>query len=156
LWCSLGHYDANGRFRINGVTGPDKYCAIADNNVCTNLMAQQNLNAAADAVARHPEQADLVLAMHLRSDAFTEEPEARDFGYYERLTVRDSSRVDEQAAGAVQRRDQHLAVASGPTEVHGNPPGNEPDSAALWSSGRCQPYGAIRWSTDSGPHDPGS
>jgi hypothetical protein len=39
--------------------------------------------------------------MHLRSDAFTEEHEARDFGYYERLTVRDSSRVDEQAAGAV-------------------------------------------------------
>ena len=36
-------------------------------------------------------QADLVLAMHLRGDAFTAEQKARDFDYYERLTVRDSS-----------------------------------------------------------------
>ena len=37
-----------GRFRIDGVTGPDEYSAIVDNNVYTNLMAQQNLRAAAD------------------------------------------------------------------------------------------------------------
>jgi alpha,alpha-trehalose phosphorylase len=164
LWSSLGHFDDSGRFRIEGVTGPDEYSAIADNNVYTNLMAQQNLAAAADAVARHPElaaeigtdpdeterwrsaaksmyvpydvargvhpqaddftqhkvwdfentaedqyplllhfpyfdiyrkqvvkQADLVLALHLRGDAFHEEEKARDFAYYERLTVRDSS-----------------------------------------------------------------
>ena len=36
-------------------------------------------------------QADLVLAMHLRADAFTAEQKARNFAYYERLTVRDSS-----------------------------------------------------------------
>src|SRR5205807_5198180 len=36
-------------------------------------------------------QADLVLALHLRGDAFTEEQKARDFTYYEALTVRDSS-----------------------------------------------------------------
>jgi alpha,alpha-trehalose phosphorylase len=36
-------------------------------------------------------QADLVLAMHLRSDAFSVEEKARNFGYYEALTVRDSS-----------------------------------------------------------------
>ena len=36
-------------------------------------------------------QADLVLAMHLRGDAFTSEQKARNFAYYERLTVRDSS-----------------------------------------------------------------
>jgi len=57
LWRSLGHHDAQGRFRIDGVTGPDEYSAIADNNVYTNLMAQRNLRAAADAVARHSEQA---------------------------------------------------------------------------------------------------
>jgi alpha,alpha-trehalose phosphorylase len=164
LWCSLGHYDARGRFRIDGVTGPDEYSAIADNNVYTNLMAQQNLRAAADASARHPgrarelgigteetarwrdaadamyipyddtlgvhpqaegftghqvwdfaattpdqyplllhfpyfdlyrkqvvKQADLVLAMHRRGDAFTAAQKARNFAYYERLTVRDSS-----------------------------------------------------------------
>ena len=47
----------DGRFRIDGVTGPDEYSAIADNNVYTNLMAQRNLRAAADAVARHPRRA---------------------------------------------------------------------------------------------------
>ncbi len=36
-------------------------------------------------------QADLVLAMHVRGDAFTAEQKARNFDYYERLTVRDSS-----------------------------------------------------------------
>jgi alpha,alpha-trehalose phosphorylase len=36
-------------------------------------------------------QADLMLAMHLFSGAFTSEQKARNFAYYERLTVRDSS-----------------------------------------------------------------
>jgi alpha,alpha-trehalose phosphorylase len=36
-------------------------------------------------------QADLVLAMHLRGEAFTDEEKARNFAYYEALTVRDSS-----------------------------------------------------------------
>ncbi len=164
LWRSLGHHDERGAFRIDGVTGPDEYSAIADNNVYTNLMAQRNLRAAADAAERNPElaaelgvdheetaswrdaaqamlipydsalgvhpqaeaftehalwdfdstsaeqyplmlhfpyfelyrkqvvkQADLVLAMHLRGDAFTAEQKARNFAYYEQLTVRDSS-----------------------------------------------------------------
>jgi alpha,alpha-trehalose phosphorylase len=164
LWRSLGHHDAHGAFRIDGVTGPDEYSAIADNNVYTNLMAQKNLNAAADFSERfadpadalgvdHEEiaswrdaaramtipydeelgvhsqadnftkhgrwdfegtdvddyplllhfpyfdlyrkqvvkQADLVLAMAVRGDAFTAEEKARNFAYYEPLTVRDSS-----------------------------------------------------------------
>jgi alpha,alpha-trehalose phosphorylase len=36
-------------------------------------------------------QADLVLALWLRGDAFSPEEKARDFDYYEALTVRDSS-----------------------------------------------------------------
>jgi alpha,alpha-trehalose phosphorylase len=36
-------------------------------------------------------QADLVLAMHLCPDAFTDEQKARNFEYYEGITVRDSS-----------------------------------------------------------------
>jgi alpha,alpha-trehalose phosphorylase len=36
-------------------------------------------------------QADLVLALHLRGDAFSAETKARDFAYYEARTVRDSS-----------------------------------------------------------------
>ena len=57
LWRSLGHRDSSGGFRIDGVTGPDEYSAIADNNVYTNLMAARNLRAAAAAAERHPEVA---------------------------------------------------------------------------------------------------
>ncbi len=164
LWRSLGHHDAVGNFRIDGVTGPDEYSAIADNNVYTNLMAQRNLRAAAAAVERFADraaefgvdteeaaawrdaaeavllpfdddlgvhcqseeftqhqrwdfqgtdaehyplllhypyfdlyrkqvvkQADLVLAMHWRGDAFSADQKLRNFDYYEALTVRDSS-----------------------------------------------------------------
>ena len=164
LWRSLGHHDRHGRFHLDGVTGPDEYTAIKNDNVYTNLMAQRNLVTAAAAVERHAQdawrlgvdeeetaswrdaanrmhipydeelgvhpqvegftrhqewnfastpqdryplllnypyhdlyrkqvvkQADLVLAMHWRGDAFTPEEKARNFAYYERRTVRDSS-----------------------------------------------------------------
>ena len=57
LWRSLGHHDAEGCFRIDGVTGPDEYSALADNNVFTNLMAARNLGAAADVATRYPDRA---------------------------------------------------------------------------------------------------
>jgi alpha,alpha-trehalose phosphorylase len=164
LWRSLGQHDAMGRFRIEGVTGPDEYSAVKDNNIYTNLMAQRNLACAADLAVKmpaeseklgvsteeaaawrdaaaamyipfderlgvHPQhegftdyarwdfrntheeqyplllhypyfqlyrkqvvkQADLVLAMYMCPDAFTAEEKARNFAYYEPLTVRDSS-----------------------------------------------------------------
>jgi alpha,alpha-trehalose phosphorylase len=164
LWRALGHYEWDGTFRIEGVTGPDEYSALSDNNVYTNLMAQLNLQSAAVVAGRYPQraaeldvsdeeivaweqaassmyvpyderlavhpqaerfteqqewdfaamkaedyplllhypyfdlyrkqvvkQADLVLAMRLRSEAFTAEEKVRNFAYYERLTVRDSS-----------------------------------------------------------------
>ena len=164
LWRSLGHYDLEGRFRIDGVTGPDEYTAIVDNNLYTNLMARRNLQGAAEACQRHPDDAralgvtaeemagwraaaervvipfddkrgvhqqcegftehepwdfeatrpdqyplmlhfpyfdlyrkqvvkqpDLVLAMQLFSHMFPAEQRARNFDYYERITVRDSS-----------------------------------------------------------------
>jgi alpha,alpha-trehalose phosphorylase len=58
LWQSLGQTDRDGRFSIDGVTGPDEYSAIADNNTYTNLMAQQNLRAAAELCGRHVDLAD--------------------------------------------------------------------------------------------------
>ena len=57
LWASLGHFDAEHGFRIDGVTGPDEYTAVVDNNVYTNLMAQRNLREAAAAVRRQPDVA---------------------------------------------------------------------------------------------------
>lgn len=55
LWASLGYHDdrRDGRFSIDGVTGPDEYSALVDNNLYTNLMAQANLRAAAEVVERH-------------------------------------------------------------------------------------------------------
>jgi alpha,alpha-trehalose phosphorylase len=164
LWRSLGQHDSGGKFRIEGVTGPDEYSAVKDNNVYTNLMAQHNLSYAADLAEKlpaqaealgvtseeaaswrdaagamyipfderlgvHPQhdgftdyarwdfaattageyplllhfpyfqlyrkqvvkQADLVLAMQMRPDAFSFEQKVRNFAYYEALTVRDSS-----------------------------------------------------------------
>lgn len=58
LWAGLGHHDAEGRFRIDGVTGPDEYSAIADNNTFTNLMAARNLVVAADVAERYPHRAE--------------------------------------------------------------------------------------------------
>jgi alpha,alpha-trehalose phosphorylase len=183
LWRSLGHYDRQGRFRIDGVTGPDEYSALADNNLYTNLLAQKNLLAAADAVAHqaqraaqlgadreeaaswqeaahdmflpwdaelgvHPQsegftrherwdfaatpadryplllhfpyfelyrkqvvkQADLVLALHWRGDAFTDEEKARNFAYYEAFTVRDSS-LSASTQAVIAAEVGHLELA---------------------------------------------
>jgi alpha,alpha-trehalose phosphorylase len=57
LWASLGHHDAEGCFRIDGVTGPDEYSALIDNNTFTNLMAARNLRVAAEVAERHAERA---------------------------------------------------------------------------------------------------
>ncbi len=55
LWSSLGAFDDRERFHIDGVTGPDEYSALVDNDVFTNVMARHNLVCAADAVRRWPE-----------------------------------------------------------------------------------------------------
>jgi alpha,alpha-trehalose phosphorylase len=57
LWRSLGHHDGQGKFHIDGVTGPDEYSAIADDNVYTNLMARDNLLGAASATEKYPDRA---------------------------------------------------------------------------------------------------
>ncbi|MDN4519281.1 glycoside hydrolase family 65 protein [Mycolicibacterium austroafricanum] len=57
LWLSLGHHDRYGRWRIDGVTGPDEYTAVVRDNVFTNLMAAANLRVAADACTRQPDAA---------------------------------------------------------------------------------------------------
>ncbi|MFR9787293.1 glycoside hydrolase family 65 protein [Streptomyces sp. MB22_4] len=187
LWRSLGHHDVHGVFHLDGVTGPDEYSAVADDNAYTNLMARQNLLAAADAVERHPreaarlgvdeeegaawrdaaeamhvpynaalgvheqhsgftryqrwdfegtrpdqyplllhfpyfdlyrkqvvKQADLVLALYTCdgyfAERYDEEQIARDFAYYEPLTVRDSS-LSACCQAVVAARTGHLDLA---------------------------------------------
>ncbi|HEY1538076.1 MAG TPA: glycosyl hydrolase family 65 protein [Solirubrobacteraceae bacterium] len=50
FWADLGFFSdrRDGKFCIQGVTGPDEYSAVVDNNAYTNLMARENLAAAAD------------------------------------------------------------------------------------------------------------
>jgi trehalose/maltose hydrolase-like predicted phosphorylase len=57
LWISLGHHDRHGKWHLPGVTGPDEYSAVADDNVFTNLMAARNLRIAAGYVTRFPDDA---------------------------------------------------------------------------------------------------
>jgi alpha,alpha-trehalose phosphorylase len=47
LWEDLGFYDHRGRFHIHGVTGPDEYTTVVNDNAYTNLMARMNLSFAA-------------------------------------------------------------------------------------------------------------
>ena len=49
LWASLGHHDAAGAWHLFGVTGPDEYTGVTNDNTFTNLMARANLRRAADA-----------------------------------------------------------------------------------------------------------
>jgi alpha,alpha-trehalose phosphorylase len=57
LWLSLGYHGHDGRFHIDGVTGPDEYSADVDDNTYTNLMAKANLTGAAQLALRHPQNA---------------------------------------------------------------------------------------------------
>jgi alpha,alpha-trehalose phosphorylase len=57
LWRSLGHHDAKGVFHIDGVTGPDEYSALADDNLYTNLVAARNMRAAGELSRRHRREA---------------------------------------------------------------------------------------------------
>lgn len=45
VWLALGHFNAEreGQFCIDGVTGPDEYTALVNNNFYTNFMAKKHL-----------------------------------------------------------------------------------------------------------------
>ena len=52
LWADLGFFSErkDGKFCINGVTGPDEYNTVVDNNLFTNIMARENLRYAAQTI----------------------------------------------------------------------------------------------------------
>lgn len=59
FWIEFGDYipEKNNQFCINGVTGPDEYTALVNNNYYTNVMAQNNLKYAATISRKALEQA---------------------------------------------------------------------------------------------------
>ncbi len=174
MWAYLGFWRGNGEatFRIHGVTGPDEYTTVVNDNLYTNVMARFNLQRAAravrelerqrpqdysrmvsrlalrahevdewvraaeaiaipwdDALGIHPQdaqfherevwdlqrtppeklplllhyhplviyrfqvlkQADVVLALFLQGDRFSEEEKRADFEYYDGITTGDST-----------------------------------------------------------------
>src|SRR5699024_8995662 len=52
MWIDLGFTrdETHGRFHIHGVTGPDEYTTVVNDNLYTNVMARFNLRCAADAI----------------------------------------------------------------------------------------------------------
>ncbi len=48
MWADLGFWRHNGdpTFHIHGVTGPDEYTTVVNNNLFTNVMARYNLEQA--------------------------------------------------------------------------------------------------------------
>ena len=174
MWADLGFWRSNGKqtFHIHGVTGPDEYTTVVNDNLFTNVMARANLRAAVrrtralqtsdpvsyermlarlaltedeivewaaaaeamhilydEELGIHPQdsqflekelwdlentpankrplllhfhplviyrfqvikQADVVLALLLQGDEFTEDEKRRDFEYYDALTTGDST-----------------------------------------------------------------
>lgn len=87
LWRSLGHHDHHGVFHIDGVTGPDEYSAVVDDNTYTNLMARANLLAAAEACGRHPERAAELGVDEEESAAWRDAAEAVHIPYNHELGV---------------------------------------------------------------------
>lgn len=58
FWVDLGFFSQrDGSFRIHGVTGPDEYTAVVDNNCFTNLMARENLRYALQTLQSMPKAA---------------------------------------------------------------------------------------------------
>jgi alpha,alpha-trehalose phosphorylase len=52
FWRDLGFFsrEKEGKFCLNGVTGPDEYTTVVSNNAFTNLMARENLRYATETV----------------------------------------------------------------------------------------------------------
>lgn len=57
MWMSISHLDRDGLRHIDGVTGPDEYTGVVDDNVFTNMMAARNLHIAAAACGRQAKRA---------------------------------------------------------------------------------------------------
>lgn len=91
LWCSLGHHGRDGEFRIDGVTGPDEYTAVVDNNVFTNLLAQRNLRAAATIAERHQDLWDELAVQPGEPAAWRTAADAMLVPYDDRLGVHPQS-----------------------------------------------------------------
>ncbi|MGI6879523.1 glycoside hydrolase family 65 protein [Microbacterium sp. gxy059] len=79
MWTTLGFWrqnDGDDTFHIHGVTGPDEYTTVVNDNLFTNVMARFNLRAAASVVRELAEQRPAEYrAMVARLSLASHEPE---------------------------------------------------------------------------------
>jgi alpha,alpha-trehalose phosphorylase len=104
LWRSLGYLGADHRFHLDGVTGPDEYSAVVDDNTYTNLMAAGNLLEAAEVVGRWPREAAELEVDNAEVAAWREAAEAMAVPY-------DDSGMPEQDRGATRRQRWDFATS---------------------------------------------
>ncbi|GID32526.1 glycosyl hydrolase [Paractinoplanes brasiliensis] len=104
LWVSYGHHDAAGVWHVDGVTGPDEYSGVTDDNLFTNVMAARNLRAAVEACARRPEAAARLGVRPAETDAWQAAADAVHIPYDERLGVH------EQSTGFTRYAPWHFAA----------------------------------------------
>jgi alpha,alpha-trehalose phosphorylase len=93
FFMSIGHFGRDGGWHISGVTGPDEYTALVDDNAFTNLAAAHSLVAAGDALQRHPEIAHALQVDAAEIETWQVAADAVFVPYNSRL------RVHEQNAG---------------------------------------------------------
>ncbi|MBO3662357.1 glycoside hydrolase family 65 protein [Microbacterium stercoris] len=91
MWVSLGRWDDAGLFHIDGVTGPDEYSAMTDDNTYTNLSAKANLEGAVDAALRHPDVSEALGVSADEIDDWRRTAEGMTIPFNERLGVHEPS-----------------------------------------------------------------
>jgi len=96
LWVSLGFFSkSKNSFCINGVTGPDEYNTVVNNNLFTNLMAREHLRYAAavmdrmkkDAPERYAAVVDLTGFTEEEADTWVQAADAMNLPYHEELGI---------------------------------------------------------------------
>ncbi|MGX7672620.1 glycoside hydrolase family 65 protein [Plantactinospora sp. DSM 117369] len=93
LWNRVGHFDDAGGFHIDGVTGPDEYTALGNDNLFTNVMARRNLLGAVGAAELLPDRARQLGVEQAELDAWRAAAEAMHLPYD------DGREVHQQCAG---------------------------------------------------------
>jgi alpha,alpha-trehalose phosphorylase len=126
LWMELGFF-SDGRFCINGVTGPDEYTTVVNNNAYTNLMAKENLEGAVRVMqwlrGEDPKAyAELVLATGLTDEEIDGWLRAADAMYIPRhdgIVLQDDGFLERKRWDFEGSRDKHpLLLHFHPLELY--------------------------------------
>ncbi|WP_110590518.1 glycoside hydrolase family 65 protein [Microbacterium suaedae] len=104
LWSTLGFW-RDSSFHIHGVTGPDEYTTVVNDNLFTNVMARFNLRAAASVVRELAERAPAEYrAMVDRLKVLPDEPERWERqGHAMHIPYSEEARIHPQDAQFLER-----------------------------------------------------